>query len=232
MSEGTRQKSTRPVSKSSNKKTLKTPTRNSCPESAATLLPSSDPVKCMQIASLASKLPITSQPSRHDLFQDLYIANFISAQDTTMHPWLLELPKLTSTSSGHKSEFYSIRAASLAFYAKLSRNTDLEVEASKWYSRGLVAQQQELHLAAKKSDYHPCRHKTIGAAMMFSYFESVICTVPMGWMQHYAAAIRMFDIAGPENCQTGLMHMFFCSVRIAAVGFPNSWYSDSKWKRS
>lgn len=53
--------------------------------------------------------------------------------------------------------------------------------------------------------------------MMFSYFESIVCTIPMGWLQHHVAAIKMLEIAGPEQYQSGLMHMFFRSLRIAAV---------------
>jgi hypothetical protein len=224
MSEGIREKSMRTVSKSSNKKILKVPNWKSCPNSVAFKALSSDTVKCMRIASQAFKLPTTRQPSCQDIFQDVYVANFISAQNATVHPWILELPNLTSLSSSYLSEVYGIRAATLALYARISHNLDLEVEAAKWYSQGLVAQQQELHLAMSTESYSPCCHKAIGAAVMFSYFESVITTVPMGWMQHYAAAIKMFEIAGPENCQTGLMHKFFRSVRVAAVCAPQISY--------
>ncbi|KAE9368866.1 hypothetical protein N431DRAFT_547735 [Stipitochalara longipes BDJ] len=204
MSEGIKQKSSRTISKSSSKKT-----RTALGQISRSL-------KCVRNVSQPSKLPSMRQPSQRDIFQDLYIANFISAQDATMHPWIQELPQLTSPSSTYLSELYGIRAVTLALYAKLSHNRDLELEASKWYSKGLLAQKRELHLALNPESYSPCRHKAIGAAVMFSYFESVIATVPMGWIQHYAAAIKMFEIAGPENCQAGLMHKFFRSVRVAA----------------
>jgi hypothetical protein len=216
MSEGVRRKSTRTGSKHSNKKPLKTTKHNPCPDSVTTPQ-TSDLAKCLPIDSHASRLPESWQPSRQDIFQDLYIANFISAQNATMQPWILELPNLISTSSDHQSELYGIRAVTLAYYAKVSHNTDLEFEASKWYSKGLVAQQQELRLATRMQNYSRYCHKVITAAMIFSYFECVITTVPMGWMQHYIAAIKMFEIAGPENCQTGLMHLFFRSVRVADV---------------
>jgi hypothetical protein len=215
MSEHVRQKRTQRVSRHPSKRALDTKVHNSSPDTAPRALDSNH-LKRVHIASQASKLPTSCQPSRGDIFQDLYIANFISAQDPSVHPWIVELPKLAATSSG-KSELYGIRAATLALYAKLSGNKDLEVEAVKWYSKGLDAQRDQLPLAAKTKSYRPCCHKSIGAAMMFSYFESVICTMPVGWMQHYAAAIKMFEIARPENCQTGLMNMFFRSVRVAAV---------------
>jgi hypothetical protein len=170
----------------------------------------------MYVGSQYSKLP-EGQPSRKHIFQDLYLANFISAQDANVHPWIVELPKLTAASSDHHSELCGIRAATLALYAKLSRNTDLELEASKWYSKGLIAQRRELQLATSKENNSSCTQRAITAALMFSCFECVITTMPMGWMQHYIAAIKMFEIAGPENCQTGLMHMFFRTIRVAAV---------------
>jgi hypothetical protein len=216
MSEGVRRKSTRPVTKHSNKDHPKTAIHNPSPNSEVSSS-TSGPAKRMHVLSQGSKLP-PLQPSRRDIFQDLYIANFISAQDVTINPWVAELPNLISTSaSTRSSEFYGIRAATLALYAKLSHYTDLEIEAAKWYSKGLIAQRRELQLAARTQKASLCHHKAIGAAVMFVHFESVICTVPIGWMQHYAAAIKMFELAGPENCQTGLMHMFFRSVRVAAV---------------
>ncbi|KAH8773954.1 hypothetical protein BGZ57DRAFT_983527 [Hyaloscypha finlandica] len=127
------------------------------------------------------------------------------------------IPSLQATNYKTTEPVYGIRAATLALYARISHNLDLEVEAAKLYSNGLVAQQQELHLAMSTESYSPCCHKAIGAAVTSSYFESVITTVPMGWMQHYAAAIKMFEIAGPKNCQMGLMHKFFRSIRVATM---------------
>ncbi|KAF8848301.1 hypothetical protein BDZ45DRAFT_733024 [Acephala macrosclerotiorum] len=214
MSERVRQKRTRQPSRSSMKRSRDTRKNNSSPGPAAIALVL-DPVKRVHLISQASKLPTSYQPSRGDIFQDLYIANFISLQDASLHPWIIEIPKLASSSTGH-FELYGIRAATMALYAKLSRDPDLEVEAAKWYSKGLDAQRKELPLARDPESYYAGILRAVGAALMFSYFESIICTLPMGWMQHYAAAIKMFEIVGPENCQTGLMHMFFCSIRVSA----------------
>jgi hypothetical protein len=172
------------------------------------------------MVAASSSILNSYKPSRGDIFQNLYIANFISSLDINVHSWISELPKLASTPSDD-SALCGIRAASMALYGKLSHNRDLELEASKWYSKGLDAQRKTLSSAATKQGYAPWSQGAVGAAMMFSYFESVICTMPMGWMQHYAAAIKMFEIAGPEKCQTGLMHMFFRSIRVAAVSIFN-----------
>jgi hypothetical protein len=169
-----------------------------------------------KILASASKLPTSYQPSRGDIFQDLYISHFIHLQDASVTPWITQLPNLASSPSG-PSELYGIRAATMASYGRISGNRDLEIEASHWYSKGLDAQRETLPLAAKSLSYQPCGHRAVAAALLFSYFESVVCTMPIGWMQHYIAATKMLEIAGAEKCQTGLMHMLFRSIRIAAV---------------
>jgi hypothetical protein len=216
MSENVRQKKTLSVAE----KDGKTPRRQPCQQQSETSSSSATPQPASKphgtILAAASRLPKSYQPRRTEIFQELYISYFISLQDVSMHPWITELPKLASSSSG-RSEVYGIRAATMAVYGKMSGNRDLEIEASNWYSRGLDAQRKTLPVAAKAHSDQPSCHKAVGAAILFSYFESVICTLPMGWMQHYIAATKMLEIAGPEKCQNGLMHMFFRFIRVAAV---------------
>jgi hypothetical protein len=178
------------------------------------------PISCPQESDSrlcqASGPRVPYQPERGALFQQLYVAHFIASEDTRVHSWLAELPNILSRPAGDE-EVYAIRAATMALYGKLTRDKQVEVEASKWYAKGLEVQRTKLCLASQKGNYKPCVHGTIGAAVLFSYFESIICTMPMGRLQHYAAAAEMLEVAGPENCQSGLMHMFFRSTRIASV---------------
>lgn len=209
MSERVRQKTTRSVAERSR--------RANRPQDPSHLHElESDFGKHEAVVAAASTLPTTYQPNRGHIFQDLYIAHFISVQDTTVHSWLAELPKLACAPSS-RSELYGIRAATMALYGRLCHNRDLELEASKWYSKGLDAQRETLPLATRKQSYAPFNDGAVGAAVMFACFETVICTVPMGWMQHYEAAVKMLEIVGPEKCQSGLMYMFFRSIRVAAV---------------
>ena len=221
MSENVRQKKARSVADKDGKTLRRKPQQQTSGTSisSVTLRPATKNPNTM--LAYASKLPTTYQPRRGEIFQGLYIAHFISLQDTSVHPWITELPKIASNPSD-QSEVYGIRAATMALYGRMSGNKDLELEGSKWYSKGLDAQREILSVAAKTQSYQPCIHRAVGAALMFSYFESIICTMPTGWMHHYIAATKMFEIAGPENCQTGLMHTFFRSVRVAAVRKPAS----------
>ena len=218
MSENVRQKKTRSVAE----KDRKTPRRQLRQHQSGTSSTSTAPQPAAKsrdiIIAAASKLPASYQPRRTEIFLELYISNFVSLQDTSVHPWITALPKLVS-SSADQSEVYGIRAATMALYGRMSGNRDLEVEASSLYSRGLDAQRETLPVADKAQSYQFCCHKAVAAAMMFSYFETVICTMPMGWMQHYIAATKMCELSGPEKCQTGLMHLFFRSIRVAAVSF-------------
>lgn len=219
MSENVRQKKSRSVAgrygKTPRGPPSQKPPRTS--NSLATLIPDFESQKIMLAA--ASKVTTYYQPDSAQLFQDLYISYFISLQDASVHPWITDLPKLALSLCGEstQSELYGIRAATMALYGRMCGNKNLELEASKWYSKGLAAQRKALSLAVKTESYQPCIYRAIGAALMFSYFESVMCTMPLGWMQHYIAATKMFEIAGPEKCQTGLMHMFFRSIRVASV---------------
>jgi len=164
----------------------------------------------------ASSAPMTYQPERGSLFQQLYVAHFIASGDLRIHSWLAELPNILARPVGNE-EIFAIRAATMALYSKVTQNRELQAEALKWYSKGLEAQRMKLSLASQKGSVGTCSRGAIGAAILFSYFECIMCTMPMGHLQHYAAAAEIVEVAGPETCQSGLMHMFFRSLRISSV---------------
>ncbi|KAH8817128.1 hypothetical protein F5884DRAFT_778512 [Xylogone sp. PMI_703] len=164
-----------------------------------------------------SRLPTTYQPEKGDIFQSLYLAHFISSQDTEYQSWISKLPHILSLpNSLDRPEVYAIRATTMAFYGRLSKNEQLQLEASKWYAKGLKAQRESLPITANSRGQEPHTQGAVCSAIMFSLFESVICTDPMGWMHHYDAAGKILEIVGPENCQTGMMFMFFQTVRLSS----------------
>ncbi|TVY37662.1 hypothetical protein LSUB1_G004941 [Lachnellula subtilissima] len=136
-----------------------------------------------------SKLPTTYQPDKAHIIQQLYLAHFICSVNQTVYPWVTELPNILS-GPAENEEIYAIRSATMALYGRLT--------------------------APEKESYKPCMHGAIGAAVLLSSFENIICTMPMEWLQHFVAAGKIFEVAGPENCQTGLMHKFFRSMRISS----------------
>jgi hypothetical protein len=164
------------------------------------------------------KLPTAYQPHRGDIFQQHYVAHFVSSHDSCIHTWINHLPNLMS-SPPHSPEVFAIRAATIAFYGKLSGREDLELEATRWYSRGLESQRKYLEAASQEKEHGLCTERAVCAAIMFSRFEAIICTSPVGWIHHFTAAVKLLELSGPKKCQNGLMHMFFRSMRIASVSF-------------
>ena len=159
------------------------------------------------------RLPTTYQLPKGDIFHQLYLAQFISSHESDLHTWIKELPSL-SCGPPDSTEAYAIRATSLAFYSKLTRSKDIEIEACKWYSKGLESQRNSLQLVTKN---RMTTSGSICAAIMLSFFESIICTTPMGWLLHHRAAEKMLDIIGPERCQSDWMFMFFRTLRKVSV---------------
>jgi hypothetical protein len=103
----------------------------------------------------------------------------------------------------------------MALYGRYMKDKGVEIEAAKSYSNGLESHRKNLYRTTQYSEEFMSR--AVCAAMLFAFFESVLCTSPLGWLQHFRAAEQMLAIAGPGKCQNGLMHMMFHSMRIASV---------------
>jgi hypothetical protein len=184
-------------------------------ENIANVSPTSS-FKLHKLECNASRLPTSYQPDRQGFFQELYVAHFISSQDSVVSGWITELPRLLLQPED-QTQLYAIRATTMALYGRISRNKGLEEEATKQYCKGLECQQQQLLMPTGEYDNNQYISGALCSAIMFSYFESIICTTPMAWMLHYLAAGKMLEIATPEKCQSGLMLMFFRSIRVASV---------------
>ncbi|KAF4629248.1 hypothetical protein G7Y89_g8903 [Cudoniella acicularis] len=169
-----------------------------------------------QVYCELSRLPTTYQPKKGNVFQHLYIAHFISSNEIDIQPWITYLPTLLSSSPCQESpEVFAIRAATMALYGRQMKDRAMETEAVKSYSNGLESHRKNLSRATQYSERFMSR--AVCAAMMFAFFESVLCTSPLGWLQHFRAAEQMLAIVGPRKCQNGLMHMMFHSMRIASL---------------
>lgn len=168
------------------------------------------------------QLPTTYQPDRRYQFELLFLSNFISSSNLSeksesgLHTWTNELVNILS-STKESSIIYSIRATSMAMYGRMTGTEDIEIEAIKWYSRGLESQRQSLQLAAKAPTSAIPTDGTVCAAIMLSLFESIISTTPTGWLRHYGGAVKMLEVMGPEKCQSNLTHKLFRSARFGSV---------------
>lgn len=172
--------------------------------------------KCNSTSIETIKIPSTYQPHKAEIFQLHYIAHFMKSHDSCIHSWITQLPNIIS-SPACSSEIYAIRAATMAFYSKVTGREDIELEAARWYSRGLESQRKYIQSGPEMLDDENCISRAVFAAILFSTFETIICTNPTGWIHHFTAAGKLLQLAGPKSCQRGLMHSFFRSVRIASV---------------
>ncbi|KAK3170140.1 hypothetical protein OEA41_009526 [Lepraria neglecta] len=110
----------------------------------------------------------------------------------------------------------------MAHYGKKTGDVSIQVEACRWYDKGLESQRLEsqrtqLQLLHGDSVHQRLDAVTISAPLMFSVFESMMSTSFAAWSQHVKAAGKMIEMRGPENCQSGLIHHLFRTVRIGAI---------------
>ena len=73
-----------------------------------------------------------------------FIVAFFNPQSREVRPnvWVYELPTLLSDHSS-SALIYSVRAASIAHYGKRTGDMPMQMEACRWYDKGLEAQRLE-----------------------------------------------------------------------------------------
>lgn len=168
------------------------------------------------------QLPTTYQPDRSHQFELLFLSNFVASSSLSersgagLHTWTRELLDLLS-STEELSVSYSIRATSMAMYGRMAGSEDIEIEAIKWYARGLEAQRQSLQLAAKAPSRVILTDEAVCTSIMLSLFETMISTTPTGWLRHYDGAAKMLEMMGPERCQSQFTNKLFRTTRLATV---------------
>lgn len=166
------------------------------------------------------QLPALYQPSRAVPFQQLFLRHFIDfffnpEEKVRMNSWVLELPKLLDTSP-YSTVWYSLRAATMAIYSKLTGDRSIEFESCRWYDRGLESQRLQLQTMVQQHK-RVLDESTVLVPLLFCMFEVVMSTEEDAWIGHTQGAAKLLDMIGPQRCQTGQMHHLFRSVRISAV---------------
>lgn len=165
-------------------------------------------------------LPASYQPLRISPFEELYINYYIdfyfNPQAKVMHnSWVNMLPILLNTSPSPGVR-YSIRAAAMAIYGKLTGDKSIQLESIRWYTRGLESQRLQLQMLCEGGKALPDASMVL-VPLLFCHFESSMRTAPDAWMPHAVAAENILVMMGPYVCRTRQMHAIFLSVRIGAV---------------
>ena len=165
---------------------------------------------------------LQAAPYRQVIMQH-FITAFFNPQSHEVRPnaWVYELPTLLSDHSS-SALVYSVRAASMAHYGKRTGDKSMQIEACRWYDKGLKAQRlqserTELHISTPGNIDQRLGVAAVSAPLMFALFESMMTTSYVAWSQHLKAAAKMLEIRGAINCQSGLIHDVFRTVRIGAV---------------
>lgn len=166
--------------------------------------------------------PTAYQPSKTAPFEQLFLDHFISAFDnrnlqrTPMGSWYDHLPAIYKTSP-YQSCRESTRAAMMVHYGVMTSDVSIQTEAFRWYAKALESQRSFLRKDKLGHTKTMPAAEEILSPIILALFELVSCTTPTGWMDHVTGAATMLEMRRPENCQTGLAHLVFRTIRPTIV---------------
>ncbi|TVY35626.1 hypothetical protein LOCC1_G007129 [Lachnellula occidentalis] len=165
-------------------------------------------------------IPSYYQPSRAEAFEQLFFSHFFSAYGHGIEmigacSWLAKLPSLIATSHSSPTMRYAVRATSMAFYGRLNASVSIQTEARRTYTKALETRRKDI---CRNTDANRTPEEALCSTVLMCYFELVVKTTPLAWMQHLDAAVAILEAVGPEACQKGLMHQLFRTVRLG-IGF-------------
>ncbi|KAH0842893.1 hypothetical protein FOPE_08036 [Fonsecaea pedrosoi] len=163
-----------------------------------------------------------------NFFEQCFVEKFVESSTSSrlgMNPvrprsWVFALPSLL-TDNQTPSVRFSIRAASLIYFAVVQHNKSAEVEAVRWYLAGLASHRG--FIQGSNTDVNSLTHGStpsspeISVPMMFLYFETMKRTSPDAWAHHIAAAVTTVEALGPDHYRVGQDHAMFRSLRTYAA---------------
>jgi hypothetical protein len=166
------------------------------------------------------KMPMRYQPSRAvpDALDLMFVRHFVQRMtsvrmDNRMEiPWITHLPNMREKTMNPALRL-SIRATSMAFYATLHRDTTILVDSFKWYTMSLNSQRRSL--AKMGTDSIPAPEEMI-VPIILSLYEVYAGTTTTSMWHHLAAASKILELRGPENCK-GMAFPLFKAMRVSAV---------------
>ncbi|KAJ4299221.1 hypothetical protein N0V90_004465 [Kalmusia sp. IMI 367209] len=163
------------------------------------------------------RLPAYHHPSRAipDALDMAFISHFVQQNNNPRKyipevPWITQLPNLHGTTSKLAVRL-SIRAASMAFYAVVHRDTTILVDSYRWYTMSLNCQRQSL---ARLSAQSIPDVEEILVPIILSIYETYAGTTTTSIWPHLAAASKILELRGPTNC-TGVSSTLFKIMRVS-----------------
>jgi hypothetical protein len=164
------------------------------------------------------KLPMLYQPSLADAFDSAFVSHFVELNKGVQSyqqsiPWITLLPGL-HTKAQTKALKLSIRAASMAFYAKVHGDVPILVDSYKWYTISLNI--QRIALSKFNGSTIPTDEECL-VPIILGLYEVYAGTTPTSVFSHLTAATKIVEMRGPRNCSSGVSLPLFRALRVSDV---------------
>ncbi|KAF2744764.1 hypothetical protein M011DRAFT_479524 [Sporormia fimetaria CBS 119925] len=164
------------------------------------------------------RLPAIYQPSLAvpEALDNLFISHFVALNTgvRSYHaetPWIALLPGLQSRATTPALKF-SLRAVSMALWAKFHRNAPVLVDSYRWYTRSLKS--QRMAIAKLNTGRLPTDEECL-APIILGLYEVYAGTTPSTVFQHLAAAAQIVAMRGPWNCTAEDALPLFIALRVS-----------------
>jgi hypothetical protein len=176
------------------------------------------------------RAPTLIQPSKAqaDALDVAFMSHFVQLNQSTRSytpeiPWLTHLPTLHSNSVKPAVKL-SVRAASMAFYAKVHNDPTILVDSYRWYTVSLNAQRMSL---SRLGGHTIPDDEEILVPIILGLYEVYAGTTSHSVLLHVAAACEIIKLRGPDNCRSGIVWPLFKAMRSSDVGYSRSIFDPS-----
>jgi hypothetical protein len=167
------------------------------------------------------RAPQYHQPSRiqGDALDMAFLLHFVEMNQQARNytpeiPWLTHLPAIHSNAVKPAVKL-SIRAASMAFFAKIHNDPTILVDSYRWYTVSLNAQRQSL-ARLTGPDRIPDDEEIL-VPIILGLYEVYAGTTSDSVLHHVAAACEIIKMRGPANCKSGIVWPMFKAMRVSDV---------------
>ncbi|KAJ4336364.1 hypothetical protein N0V87_005515 [Didymella glomerata] len=165
------------------------------------------------------RAPQYYQPSKiqGDALDMAFLLHFVEMNQNTRNytpeiPWLTHLPVIHSKAVKPAVKL-SIRAASMAFFAKIHNDPTILVDSYRWYTVSLNAQRQSLSRLTGP-DRIPDDEEIL-VPIILGLYEVYAGTTSDSVLHHVAAACEIIKMRGPTKVKSGVVWPMFKAMRVS-----------------
>lgn len=184
-------------------------------------VPPSEVARAISTIRYQYRAPQLYQPSKiqGDALDMAFLLHFVEMNQNTRSytpeiPWLTHLPVIHSKAVKPAVKL-SIRAASMAFFAKLHHDPTILVDSYRWYTVSLNA--QRMSLSGLNGQHRIPDDEEILVPIILGLYEVYAGTTSDSVLHHVAAACEIIKMRGPENCRSGIVWPMFKAMRVSDV---------------